>query len=44
MQQQPHTIVDFSDEADAFININTEEELQNAEELSASERGNDRWL
>ncbi len=31
MQQQPHTIVDFSDQADAFININTQEELNNAE-------------
>jgi molybdenum cofactor guanylyltransferase len=31
MQQQPHAIVDFSDQADAFININTEEELKNAE-------------
>ena len=32
MQQQPHTIVDFSDQANAFININTEDELKNAEE------------
>ncbi|MCK5722951.1 MAG: molybdenum cofactor guanylyltransferase [Gammaproteobacteria bacterium] len=31
MQQQPHTIVDFSDQADAFININTQDELNNAE-------------
>ncbi|GMR16852.1 MAG: molybdenum cofactor guanylyltransferase MobA [Gammaproteobacteria bacterium] len=31
MQQQPHKIVDFSDEANAFININTEDELKNAE-------------
>ncbi len=31
MQQQPHNIVDFSDEANAFININTEDELKNAE-------------
>jgi molybdenum cofactor guanylyltransferase len=31
MQQQAHTIVDFSDQADAFININTEDELENAE-------------
>jgi len=32
MQQQPHSIVDFSDQADAFININTEDELKNAEQ------------
>lgn len=32
MQQQPHTIVDFSDQIDAFININTEDELKNAED------------
>lgn len=31
MQQQPHKIVDFSDEANGFININTEDELQIAE-------------
>ena len=31
MQQQSHTVVDFSDQADAFININTQEELNNAE-------------
>lgn len=31
MQQHPHTIVDFSDKAGAFININTEDELKNAE-------------
>lgn len=31
MQQQPHTIVDFSDQASAFININTQDELNNAE-------------
>lgn len=31
MQQQPHNIVDFSDQADAFININTEDDLENAE-------------
>lgn len=31
MQQQPHIIVDFSDQADAFINLNTEDELKNAE-------------
>ena len=31
MQQQKHTIVDFSDQADAFININTLAELQHAE-------------
>jgi molybdopterin-guanine dinucleotide biosynthesis protein A len=31
MQQQTHSIVDFSDEAHAFININTEDELNNAE-------------
>ena len=32
MQQQEHTIVDFSEQADAFININTEHELKNAEQ------------
>ncbi len=32
MQQQAHTIVDFSDQADAFININTEDELKHAEQ------------
>ena len=31
MQQQEHTIVDFPDQADAFININTEDDLKNAE-------------
>ena len=31
MQQQPHSIVDFSDQMNAFININTENELENAE-------------
>ena len=31
MQQQEHTIIDFSDQADAFININTEDDLNNAE-------------
>ena len=31
MQQQPHIIVDFSDQTNAFININTEDELKNAE-------------
>ena len=31
MQQQPYAIVDFSDQANAFININTEDELKNAE-------------
>ena len=31
MQQQPHTIVDFSEQEHAFININTEDELKNAE-------------
>lgn len=31
MQKQPHHIVDFSDQADAFININTENDLENAE-------------
>ena len=31
MQQQPHIIVDFSGQANAFININTEDELKNAE-------------
>jgi len=32
MQQQKHTIVDFSDQAEAFMNINTQEELQHAEQ------------
>ena len=32
MQQQDHTIIDFSDQANSFININTEDELQNAEQ------------
>jgi len=32
MQQQVHTIVDFSDQPDAFMNINTEDELKNAEQ------------
>jgi molybdopterin-guanine dinucleotide biosynthesis protein A len=32
MQQQIHSIVDFSDQADAFININTEDELKHAEQ------------
>ena len=32
MQQQEHTIVDFSEQAHAFININTENELKNAEQ------------
>lgn len=32
MQQQTHVIVDFSDQADAFININTEDELKYAEQ------------
>lgn len=36
MQQQPHTIVDFSNQANAFININTEEELKNAEKHYAT--------
>jgi molybdopterin-guanine dinucleotide biosynthesis protein A len=31
MQQQDHIIVDFSDQPDAFMNINTDEELKNAE-------------
>ena len=31
MQQQAHTIVDFSDQEYAFININTEDELKDAE-------------
>jgi molybdenum cofactor guanylyltransferase len=31
MLQQPHTIVDFSDQADTFININTEDDLKKAE-------------
>ncbi|MFK5913530.1 MAG: molybdenum cofactor guanylyltransferase MobA [Woeseiaceae bacterium] len=32
MQQQAHKIVGFSDSTDAFININTEEDLKNAEQ------------
>ena len=32
MQQQSHSIVDFSDQANAFLNINTEDELKNAEQ------------
>ena len=32
MQQQPHTIVDFSDQKNAFLNINTEDDLKNAEQ------------
>lgn len=32
MQQQPHDVVDFSDKVNAFININTEEELFYAEQ------------
>lgn len=32
MQQQAHSIVDFSDQADTFININTEDELKHAEQ------------
>lgn len=32
MQQQSHTIVDFSDQKNAFLNINTEDELKNAEQ------------
>lgn len=31
MKQQAHSIVDFSDNADAFININTEDDLKHAE-------------
>ena len=31
MQQQAHLIVDFSDQPDAFININTKDDLENAE-------------
>lgn len=33
MQQQPHTIVDFSEQEHAFININTEDELKKAEKI-----------
>ena len=36
MQQQAHTIVDFSDQAESFININTEDELQNAKQHFAA--------
>ena len=32
MQQQKHSIVDFSDQVDAFININTENDLKSAEQ------------
>lgn len=32
MQQQAHTSVDFSEQADSFMNINTEAELKNAEQ------------
>lgn len=32
MQQQAHTIIDFSDQPDAFMNINTADELKNAEQ------------
>jgi len=32
IQQQAHNIVDFSDQPDAFMNINTEDELKNAEQ------------
>ena len=32
MQQQPHHSVDFSDQANAFININTKNDLENAEQ------------
>ena len=31
MQQQPHAIIDFSIQANAFININTVDDLKNAE-------------
>lgn len=31
MQQQTHTIIDFSDQPNSFININTDDELQKAE-------------
>ncbi len=31
MQQQTHAVVDFSDQPDAFMNINTQEDLENAE-------------
>lgn len=36
MQQQAHAIVDFSDQTDAFMNINTEAELKKAEKLFES--------
>ena len=32
MQQQEHKIVDFSDQANTFININTEDDLKKAEQ------------
>jgi len=32
MQQQTHTIVDFSEQEKAFININTDDELKSAEQ------------
>ena len=31
MKQQPHAIIDFSVQANAFININTDDDLKNAE-------------
>ena len=34
MQQQKHTTVDFSNQADAFININTKDDLKSAENIS----------
>ncbi len=36
MQQQPHKIVDFSSQADAFININTNDDLKFVEKHLAS--------
>ena len=32
LQQQAHILVDFSEQADAFININTQDDLKNAEQ------------
>ena len=32
MEQQAHTKIDFSDQPNSFININTEDDLQNAEQ------------
>ncbi len=36
-RQQPHVAVDFSDQADAFINVNTPEQCQQLAEMLTSE-------